>query len=69
MVTYKSTSNQTVSVGRLQITKETGVELEAPDAELDALVKEGALSKEEGGEVAAPVVVKPAAPAKPTEPK
>lgn len=68
MVTYKSTTNQTVSVGRLQITQETGVELEAADRELDALVKAGSLVKE-GDEVAVPVVVKPTAPAKPTEPK
>lgn len=68
MVKYKSTSNQTVSVGRLQITQETGVELEVANPELDALVKEGLLVKE-GEEVAVPVVVKPAALAKSSEPK
>lgn len=68
MVKYKSMSNQTVSVGRLQITQETGVELEVANPELDVLVKEGLLVKE-GEEVAVPVVVKPVAPAKSSEPK
>ena len=47
MVTYKSASGRTISVGRLQITTETGVTLGAPDEVLEQLVVEGFLTKED----------------------
>lgn len=46
MITYKSAKSRTVSVGRLQITAETGVTLGAEDEVLEQLVKEGFLVKE-----------------------
>ena len=46
MVTYKSANGRTISVGRLQITAETGVTLSAPDEALEQLVVEGFLTKE-----------------------
>ena len=73
MVTYKSAKTRTVSVGRLQITAETGVTLDVADETLDQLVAEGFLIKD-GGEIApalAPVVEAPKAeaPAAATKPK
>lgn len=53
MVNYKSATSTTVSVGRYQITANPGLDLEVSDAELDALVKSGALIKD-GGVVEAP---------------
>ena len=47
MVTYKSANGRTISVGRLQITTETGVTLGAPDEVLEQLVVEGFLTKED----------------------
>ena len=47
MVTYKSANGRTISVGRLQITTETGVTLGAPDEALEQLVVEGFLTKED----------------------
>lgn len=47
MVTYKSANGRTISVGRLQITTETGVTLSAPDEALEQLVVEGFLTKED----------------------
>ena len=47
MVTYKSANGRTISVGRLQITTETGVTLDAPDEALEQLVVEGFLTKED----------------------
>ena len=47
MVTYKSASGRTISVGRLQITAETGVMLGAPDETLEQLVAEGFFTKED----------------------
>ena len=47
MVTYKSANSRTISVGRLQITTETGVTLGAPDEALEQLVVEGFLTKED----------------------
>lgn len=47
MVTYKSANGRTISVGRLQITTETGVTLGAPDEALEQLVIEGFLTKED----------------------
>lgn len=46
MVTYKSAKSRTFSIGRLQITAETGVTLGAEDETLEQLVKEGLLVKE-----------------------
>ena len=74
MVTYKSAKSRTVSVGRLQITAETGVTLDAADETLDQLVAEGFLVKD-GVEIApalAPIVEeapKAEAPAAATKPK
>ena len=47
MITYKSANGRTISVGRLQITTETGVTLGAPDEALEQLVVEGFLTKED----------------------
>ena len=47
MVTYKSANGRTISVGRLQITTETGVMVSAPDEALEQLVVEGFLTKED----------------------
>ena len=55
MVTYKSANGRTISVGRLQITTETGVTLDAPDEALEQLVVEGFLTKEDGDLVAAEI--------------
>lgn len=52
MVTYKSANGRTISVGRLQITTETGVTLSAPDEALEQLVVEGFLTKEDEDTVA-----------------
>ena len=49
MVTYKSAKGRTISVGRLQITTDTGISIEADDEVLDKLVLEGFLVKEGGG--------------------
>ena len=55
MVTYKSANGRTISVGRLQITTETGVTLGAPDEALEQLVVEGFLTKEDEDLVAAEI--------------
>lgn len=55
MVTYKSANGRTISVGRLQITAETGVTLGAPDEALEQLVVEGFLTKEDEDLVAAEI--------------
>ena len=52
MVTYKSANGRTISVGRLQITTETGVTLGAPDEALEQLIVEGFLTKEDEDTVA-----------------
>lgn len=72
MVTYKSANGRTISVGRLQITTETGVTLSAPDEALEQLVVEGFLTKEDEDTVAAEVAVvtpKVEAPVDTTKPK
>lgn len=46
MVTYKSATQRTVSVGRLQITAEPGITILKADETLDKLVEEGFLVKE-----------------------
>lgn len=77
MVTYKSAKGRTISVGRLQITVETGVTLGAEDETLEQLVAEGFLTKEDGDplvakiveEAVAAVVPKVEAPAAITKPK
>ena len=56
MVTYKSANGRTISVGRLQITTETGVTLGAPDEALEQLVVEGFLTKEDEDLVVAEIV-------------
>lgn len=53
MVNYKAATNRTVAVGRYQINRSPGVDLESEDAELEALVKQGILVKN-GGAVEAP---------------
>ncbi len=47
MPIYRSTSDKTVSVGRYQVTNDPGVELDVEDAELEALVVSGELTKGE----------------------
>lgn len=56
MVTYKSAKGRTISVGRLQITVETGVTLGAEDETLEQLVVEGFLTKEDGDPLVAKIV-------------
>lgn len=56
MVTYKSAKGRTISVGRLQITVETGVTLGAPDETLEQLVVEGFLVKESGDPIVTKIV-------------
>lgn len=56
MVTYKSAKGRTISVGRLQITVETGVTLGAEDETLEQLVAEGFLTKEDGDPLVAKIV-------------
>lgn len=56
MVTYKSAKGRTISVGRLQITAETGVTLGAPDETLEQLVVEGFLVKESGDPIVTEIV-------------
>ena len=70
MVTYKSANGRTISVGRLQITAETGVTLGAPDEALEQLVVEGFLTKEdtvaeEGAAATSPNVEPPVVTTKP----
>ena len=55
MITYKSANGRTISVGRLQITTETGVTLGAPDEALEQLVVEGFLTKEDEDPVVAKI--------------
>ena len=52
MVTYYSKTAKTVSVGRYMVTQ-TGLELEAADAELDALVASGELVTDKPAEAPA----------------
>ena len=68
MVTYKSATQRTVSIGRLQINNTTGITLDNADPTLEQLVKEGFLIVD--GKPA-PVVEAPKAvePPKPTAPK
>ncbi len=54
MVNYRSTTAQTVSAGRYQVTQNPGVDLESADAELDALVVSGQLVKDGGTPVVPP---------------
>ena len=64
MVTYKSAKGRTLSVGRLQISVDTGVTLDSRDKVLDELVDKMFLTREsdepeaEVPEVGEPVVLK-----------
>lgn len=70
MITYKSATARTVSIGRLQINNTTGITLDTTDETLEALVKEGFLVVEGKAE---PLVITQAPKVtespKPTEPK
>lgn len=60
MVTYKSAKGRTISVGRLQVSVDTGISMETDDEVLDQLVLEGFLVKEGGTDVKATEVQVPA---------